>query len=110
MAVRSRRFLGAQAIPVAVTALYTVPAGRTLVVRTLRVVNTHTVNTYTFSLWWPTSAVGSTQFQTVALGPGLTWTNTDWCVLNPGDVLYGQSSNTGVKISGYGALLLGEPV
>lgn len=109
MAVRSRRILGAQAIPTALTALYTVPAGRTFILRTLRVVNTHTINTYTFSLWWPTSAVGSTQYQTKSLGPGETWTDETWVVLNPGDIIYGQSANTGVKISAYGALLFGAP-
>jgi len=106
MAVRSRRLFGPVAIGNVLTIVYTVPAGRTARVSSLR---------------WTDVSVGSTVFVSVngatagsaavgALGSAeLTLTGT-W-VWNPGDVIRAQTTApTGSgSLWASGSLLLGAP-
>lgn len=112
MAVRSRRLFGPANVPSgAATALYTVPSGRTAVVRSLVVANTSLTvagsgsfringTTSGFTWWWiPSIAVGD------------TWSADVVLILNPLDVLYFRQDTgaNALRVTGGGSLLLGEP-
>lgn len=111
MAVRSNRIYGPQSIPIAQTQLYTVAAGRTLIIRRLSVVNTHATIAYSFQLWWPSNAANAEQYPGVVVQPRSRYVDDGWQALRPGDVIWGQASvASALRITIYGALLLGAPV
>lgn len=108
MAVRSRRLFGPTSLPTTPGILYTVPAGRTAILRSCRLTNRLLTNE-PFALF----VNGTLTSTAVFLGtiPGQTSVEAfDELVLNPGDVLRGSTvlANAGVAI-GSGSLLLGEP-
>lgn len=105
MAVRSRRLSGPIVVPAGGvnTVIYTVPAGRTAVVRGCFVYNSlllvNTVNLLTgIGSFWGHRFANAEFVQTV---------DREF-VLNPGDVLV-ASSTTGANVTVFGSLLLGAP-
>lgn len=114
MSVRSRRLFTTAAPANANTLLYTVPSGRTAVVRTLVLVGQSTTLGASATL-----LLNGTSAANNGLERGLVFSATEtkyrdhWLCLNPGDTLrlsVAASPGSGVLVHGFGALLLGEPV
>lgn len=108
MAVRSRRVLGPTTLGLVVTTLYTVPAGRTLLVRS------HDVhNRLATAQVWVLYVNGSTAADVIASGSlaGQTSQHFDAVrILNPGDTLRGNANIiNAIGVTVYGSLLDGEP-
>lgn len=109
-AVRSRRLWGPlQATQGGPTIVYTVPAGRTAVVRALIVCNVNTV-VGEARLFLVNGPVANGRVWNKVMGERETVVIHD-IVLNPGDELRLTSNTPGgvVTFAGYGSLLLGEP-
>lgn len=113
VAVRSRRLFGPSAagsagVPLAI---YTVPAGRTAIVRSLFVAKTSTASDGNFTLRLNGSSSGFGLYATVALAGVMTWILPDELVLNPGDVLWTvfTGATNVVRVSAFGSLLEGAP-
>jgi hypothetical protein len=108
VAVRSRVLGFNNALAVATTTLFTVASDRTAVVRTIDAQNSNAtlasqmifrINRAgaTIAIWAPVIPAATVQTQEI------------WRVLNPGDLLEVQPSQTGGRVAVYGALLLGAP-
>lgn len=111
MAVRSWRVFGPVRAPAAVaTALYTVPADRTLILRSLVVYAAVGATAYYLLLNGVSGLThGLDGPRTLAAGARQVY-QEDW-VLNPGDVLYAYNNNANAYVyTGFGSLLLGAPV
>lgn len=112
MAVRSRRLWGPLGITTAVhTTLYTVPAGRTLIVRTICLTNYSATDTVTWNLLVGGASANRTLFGVQSLAPGASITKEVWFALNPGEQLGVTTAGTNPRLTtlGFGSLLLGEP-
>lgn len=108
MAVRSRRLFGPTVITNALAAIYTVPAGRTAIVRTTWIYNQN-VATQNVRMTVNGTAVSDSigNFE-VPAGRGLQLGVE--LVLNPGDVLRAVASlNGAISVTMVGSLLLGAP-
>lgn len=109
--VRSRRIFGPTIINVAAgTLLYTVPAGRTLVVRTTSLINpTGTARSCALSVNG-TAPLGDRFLGLVAVGADATVTLDHWYAFDPGDEIWGQVTVASqIQVAMWGALLLGSP-
>lgn len=108
MAVRSRRFFGPTTLGTVGAALYTCPAGRTAIIRTLSIYNRAGA-----AVLYLVTLNGSTSADVVFNGTLLTQTGHlvhTHIVLNPGDVLRGHATAANAAgVSGFGSLLFGEP-
>lgn len=110
MAVRSRRLWGPTNMGTnATVTLYSVPAGRTAVIRTITVANgsATTAGTIRFGINSSSSTARILEGQAVPLGDTFIWDH--WLALDPGDDLIGVSVGVSLRCTGFGALLLGEP-
>lgn len=108
MPVRSTRLLGPTLLPTTAAALYTVPSGRTAIVRQISIVNSDSV-TRTAFLYIGGSGVGN-RWRRVDVASGVSSIDSAFGVLNPGDVLQGNASAANVlTVTIMGALLDGEP-
>lgn len=112
MAVRSRRLWGPRQTLLSTTeALYTVPAGRTLVLRHLIVANHSASVNALFTLLC--NGITSTSFgfwKATTLTPNQNLSLPVWWAFNPGDVLYIQTGpGAHVMSIGFGSLLDGVP-
>lgn len=112
MAVRSRRLWGGTRLTVgAYQVIYTVPADRTAVVRTIFMCNVSGSASWPVSLRINSSTGVGLLFERT-LAPSETYL-LEGVILNPGDVLRGRSnaaSTPGIDCFGFGSLLLGAPV
>lgn len=123
MAVRSRRLWGPTAVSGAATALlYTVPSGRTAVVRTVTfykygdatptpaglLLNGTGQNDCIFraDIIQSRSTFAATQNTVASASYGPMWDSIE---LNPGDQLYLWCTSNTLVCAGFGSLLLGEP-
>lgn len=108
MAVRTRRVLGPVTLGLTVTTLYTVPAERTLIIR-----STDVHNRLPTAQVWVLYVNGSTSADVVASGSlaGQTSLNVPaYRVLNPGDTLRGNANIiNALGVTVYGSLLFGAP-
>lgn len=107
MAVRSRRILGPVVLPVVAAVIYTVPADRTLLIRTCTFFN-NTAVPQTTRVGTSASAANSVYWVALPAGPVIA-VFTHQVILNPGDQLWGLST-TGVSVCHlFGSLLDGAP-
>lgn len=106
MAVRSKRILGPVALPAAAAGIYTVPAGRTLVVRTVTFFN-NTGAAQICRLSTTASAANSVAYANVLAATPAIFEH--WMAFNPGDTIFGFSTAGTAVVHIFGALLLGEP-
>jgi hypothetical protein len=96
-----KRLAGPLAVPTAAGAVLTCPAAHTYTVKTVKIVNTDTVNSKTFQLF-----IGGTA-QTNSITPVFTIDaggEAEWdglLILNASDVMNGLASGTGLAISFY---------
>jgi len=107
--VRSRRVFGPSVVTAAgYRLLYTVPAGRTLVVRRLAFA-ARTAN-HVFA-WFYVNAGAVNNLVRFLDIPAGTWSVSDdtWWVLNPGDTLYCYCNPEDTVVTLFGALLDGAP-
>lgn len=109
MSVRARRFVGPTLIAAAGTNLYTVPTGRTLIIRALWVQNASAVATQVRI--GINGIAAAQQIQNgLVLGANGTSAVTTPIILNPGDQLwFSLSAAATVYVTGFGSLLLGAP-
>lgn len=111
MSVRSRRLWGpVRVIGGGFQPIFTVPLGRTAIIRTLYISNPSDTADWPISLRIPTAASPGVLFQGVV--DGFTPIILTDIILNPGDQLSGRSNavgTPGIDTYGFGALLLGEP-
>lgn len=112
MAVRARRFFGPRVVTTANAwhAMYTVPAGRTLVIKSADFASFNT-NVHAF---WGTErddAAGVGIIYGTAVGGGIGVAALGGVVLNPGQTLYAycDTANT-LWAGGSGSLLAGAPL
>lgn len=108
MAVRSRRVLGPTTLGLSVVTLYTVPADRTLLIRS------HDVhNRLVTAQVWVLYVNGTTSADVIASGSlaGQTSIHFDAVrILNPGDTLRGNANIiNALAVTVYGSLLDGAP-
>lgn len=89
--------------------LYTVPAGRTAIVRTITVVNGSASTAGTFRMGIGSTSSGARILEGQALAPGETFIWDHWLALDPLDTLVGVSVGVSLRVTGFGALLLGAP-
>jgi hypothetical protein len=111
VSVRSRRVLGPQQVLAGGTdATYTVPSGRTLVVRSL-VVASNATAAGEFK-WFVGAATTPTLIWVATVGAKATLVADWWMALDPGDVLRCKvvTGQQNVTVSVFGALLFGAPV
>lgn len=108
MAVRSRRVAGPTTLATSSGVIYTVPAGRTLIVRSITLYNRGANSTSSLVM-----INGTTGAECIWLVSLATQTSTSFVVplvLNPGDVLRAHTTQaTHVAMTVFGSLLLGEP-
>jgi len=116
MSVRSQRLIGPTAVTATnLTTLYTVPSGRTLILRTLFVRNQHasaTSGRYRVEILGSGETIGSDVFWRTALPPDSSVTVEGWWVARPGDVINGWNPDSSVPtlyFGLWGSLLNGEP-
>lgn len=111
MAVRSRRLFGGQRLTVgAIQTIYTVPSGRTAILRKITLTNSSDTVAQPVTLRINGTTGGTLLFEDLV--PGQTTVTLEDVVLNPGDILRGRSNltgTTGIDIFGFGSLLEGEP-
>lgn len=108
MAVRSRRVFGPTLLTLVGTALYTVPADRTLVLRTVTLYNRSAAGSVAFL-----AVNGITGFEVVLRRAPAAQNDADpapTLIFNPGDVIYGWCTALNAVIAtGFGSLLQGAP-
>lgn len=109
MAVRSARLFGPTALNSTWLTVYTVPSGRTAIIRTLTLANTDTATQGTLVI-----GVNGTDHDdrlfTIVMPAGTTQRIDSFLVLNPGDTLRAiRQTSTEMCLAGFGALLLGAP-
>lgn len=108
MAVRSRRFFGPTTLGATTAILYTVPAERTAVVRTLTLVNRSAGAV--LAVITLNGGASSEGLAYVSLPTQTSTVLTADLVLNPGDVLRGFATAAGaVAVAAFGSLLDGAP-
>lgn len=93
-------------------AVYTVPAGRTAVIRTMTVTNTSSSDDGNFAVRVNGTSSGFGLFENVDLPAFQTWVQPEEICLDPGDVLYMLPRNVATNVFrtfGFGSLLLGAP-
>lgn len=107
--VRSRKFFNPTALTVAPLVLYTVPADRTAIVKSLWLVNTTTTQRV-FNLCINAHIQSQALYWQNTLGALGTYLVPLAFVLNPGDQLIGSctTANT-MNVAAFGALLNGVP-
>lgn len=113
--VRSRRVFGPTAAGINVdTVLYTVPADRTLILKTLLVCKTSSTNDADFALRVNGTSSGLSIWESVPLTGITTWQipGGEELILNPGDTLHirWRGTTNVVRVTGMGSLLDGAPV
>lgn len=106
MSVRSKRLFGPISVGNGVSVLYTCPAGRTAVLKSLTLVNGfNVVNSLAIALGAQASA--NFLWEGNVDPSASTVLNELFIVLQPGDVLRAQATSSFVVITGFGAELLG---
>lgn len=106
--VRSRRFFGPILVAASPQLLYTVPAGRTAVLKTLSL-SAPAVAVPNYSLR-VNGVAGANQLYGGAVAAGLSVLLFDLVVLNPGDTLHVVTASLNLLvIAGFGSLLDGSP-
>lgn len=110
MAVRSRRFFGPTKIATAgAVVLYTVPADRTALIRTLVLANgTAAATGLTYLLVNGSSGADNAVWVGTVGANSVTFVTAD-LILNPGDVLRGYVTSSACQFSAFGSLLDGPP-
>lgn len=108
MAVRSKRILGPTQLSTSLTTVYTVPSGRTAIVRTAYIYNQHSTDV---SVLLTINGTGVADRLGNFLVPAARQIVLPAeLVLNPGDVLRASASVSSVaELTLFGSLLLGEP-
>lgn len=106
--VRSRRFFGPILVAASPTILYTVPAARTAVIKTISVVN-GSLAAVTFTLRI-NSGAGANPIYINVVAAASTILLFDLVVLNPADVLSVTTPTVNaLQIAAFGSLLDGSP-
>lgn len=109
MAVVSRRIFGPALVPAVTGVIYTVPAGRTAIIRGLYLRSNSTTVAQNVNLYIGAASGGTCIWsQSVPVHPYATALPAE-IILNPGDVLRGDSVLGSVVVAGFGSLLLGAP-
>lgn len=108
MAVRSRRLTGPALLSTTTSLIYTVPSGRTLILRTVQVYNGSATLEAELRLFINgTTSVNRALKHLLAVET--TATLTPYWILNPGDTLWAQGSQSTIRMTTFGSLLLGAP-
>lgn len=109
--VRSQRIVGPVVVAAsAATTVYTVPVGRTLVVRQMVVVNQSSTLAGSFHILLNgTSSSNNGLWKGVTLAAGARFTDAGWYAFNPGDFLRVSNGATPVNFFLFGSLLDGAP-
>lgn len=108
MAVRTKRLWGPVAVPTAAPAiLFTSPSGGTSILRALTTVNPTTTTPCRIRLWLNGTANANLIVLKPLGNPGDLANYDMWIVLQPGDVIRGQSEGATVSCAGYGSILNG---
>lgn len=108
--VRSRRLAGPLLLSSADASVYVVPSGRTAVVRTILLHNTHSATVNVFLSLNATATVAASFLTALAIPVNTTVKLESWMALDPGDEIRSLAgTNNVVRATLFGALLDGVP-